>query len=42
MTHSQRACKNATVHLEVEDGQMAAAHETIFDKKEGFLHTDLE
>jgi hypothetical protein len=30
------------VHLEVKDGQMDAAHETILKKMEGFLHTDPE
>ncbi len=30
------------VHLEVKDGRTAAAHETILETMEGFLHTDLE
>jgi hypothetical protein len=30
------------VHLEVKEGWMAAAHKTILDTMEGFLHTDLE
>ena len=32
MTHAQWAYRNATVHLEVKDGQMAAAHETILEQ----------
>jgi hypothetical protein len=42
MTHAQWAYRNAMVHLEVKDGRMAAAHKTIFESMEGFLHTDLE
>jgi hypothetical protein len=42
MTHAQWACRNATVHLDVNDGQMAAAHETILEIMEGFQHTDPE
>jgi hypothetical protein len=30
------------VHLEVKDGRTTAAHETILETMEGFLHTDLE
>jgi hypothetical protein len=30
------------VHLEVKDGRTAAAHETILETMEGFLHTDPE
>ncbi len=30
------------VHLEVKDGRMAAAHETILETMEDFLHTDPE
>jgi hypothetical protein len=42
MTHAQWAYRNATVHLEVKDGQTAAAHKTILETMEGFLHTDPE
>jgi hypothetical protein len=35
MTHT-------TVHLEVKDGQTAAAHKTILETMECFLHTDPE
>jgi hypothetical protein len=42
MTHTQWVYRNATVHLEVNDGQTAAAHETILETMEGFLHTDPE
>jgi hypothetical protein len=42
MTHAQWAYRNATVHLEVREGQTAAAHETILETMEGFLHTDTE
>ncbi len=42
MTHAQWAWRNTTVHLEVKDGWTAAAHETILETMEGFLHTDLE
>jgi hypothetical protein len=42
MTHVQWAYRNATVHLEVKDGRTAAAHKTISETMEGFLHTDLE
>jgi hypothetical protein len=42
MTHAQWAYRNATVHLEVKEGQTAAAHETILETMEGFLHTDPE
>ncbi len=40
MTHAQLAYRNATVHLEVKEGRTAAAHETILEIMEGFLHTD--
>jgi hypothetical protein len=36
------AYRNATVHLEVKEGQTAAAHETILETIEGFLHADPE
>jgi hypothetical protein len=42
MTYAQWAYRNATVHLEVKDGQMAAAHKTILETMEGFLHTNPE
>jgi hypothetical protein len=42
MTHAQWACRNATVHLEVKEGQTAAAHETILETMEGFLYTGPE
>jgi hypothetical protein len=42
MTHAQWAYRNATVHLEVKDGRMAAANRTILETMEGFLHTDPE
>ncbi len=42
MTNAQWAYRNATVHLEVKDGLMAAAQETIFEAMEGFLHSDPE
>jgi hypothetical protein len=42
MTHTQWAYRNATVHLEVKEGWIAAAHETILETMEGFLHTDPE
>jgi hypothetical protein len=42
MTHSQWAYGNATVHLEVKDRWTAAAHKTILETMEGFLHTDPE
>jgi hypothetical protein len=42
MTHAQWAYRNAMVHLEVKDGQTAAAHKTILETMEGFLHTNLE
>ena len=42
MTHAQWAYRNATVHLEVKEGQTAAAHETILETMKGFLHTDPE
>jgi hypothetical protein len=42
MTHAQWAYRNATVHLEVKEGQTAAAHGTILETMEGFLHTDPE
>jgi hypothetical protein len=42
MTHTQWAYKNATVHLEVKEGQTAAAHETILETMEDFLYTDPE
>ena len=37
MTHAKWAYRNAT-----EDGQTAAAHKTILETMEGFLHTDPE
>jgi hypothetical protein len=40
MTHAQWAYRNATVHLEGKDGWTAAAHATIMETMEGFLHTD--
>jgi hypothetical protein len=42
MTHAQWAYRNATVHLEVKEGQTAAAHETILEIMEGFLYTNPE
>jgi hypothetical protein len=42
MTHTQWAYRNTTVHLEVKEGRTAAAHETILETMEGFLHTDPE
>jgi hypothetical protein len=42
MTHAQWAYRNATVHLEVNEGWTAAAQETILETMEGFLHTDPE
>jgi hypothetical protein len=42
MTHAQWAYRNATVYLEVKEGQTAAAHEAILETMEGFLHTDPE
>jgi hypothetical protein len=42
MTHAQWAYRNATVHLEVKEGRTDAAHETILEIMEGFLHTDPE
>jgi hypothetical protein len=42
MTHAQLAYRNAMVHQEVKEGWTAAAHETILETMEGFLHTDLE
>jgi hypothetical protein len=42
MTHAQWTYWNATVHLEVKEGRTAAAHETILETMEGFLHTDPE
>jgi hypothetical protein len=42
MAHTQWPYRNATVHLEVKDGRSAAAHETILETMEGFLHTDPE
>jgi hypothetical protein len=42
MTHAQWAHKNATVHLEVKNGRMAAAHKTILETMKDFLHTDPE
>jgi hypothetical protein len=42
MTHTQWSYRNATVHLEVKEGQTAAAHETILETMDGFLHTDPE
>jgi hypothetical protein len=40
ITHAQWAYRNTTVHLELKKGQMAAAHKTILETMEGFLHTD--
>ncbi len=37
MTHAKWAYRNAT-----EDGQTAAAHKTILETMEGFLHTNPE
>jgi hypothetical protein len=34
--------RNATVLLQVKEGRTAAAHETILETMEGFLHTDPE
>ena len=42
MTHAQWAYRNATVHLEVKEGRTDAAHETILEIMEGFLHTNPE
>jgi hypothetical protein len=42
MTHAQWAYRNATVHLEVKEGWTAAAHETVLETMEDFLHTDPE
>ncbi len=42
MIHAQWGYRNAMVHLGVKEGQTAAAHETIFETMEGFLHTDPE
>jgi hypothetical protein len=42
MTHAQWAYRNARVHLEVKHGRTDAAHKTILETMEGFLHTDLE
>jgi hypothetical protein len=42
VTHAQWAYRNATVHLEVKDGRTDAAHKTILETMEGFLHTDPE
>jgi hypothetical protein len=42
MTHAQWTYRNATVHLEVNEGRTAAAHKTILETMEGFLHTDSE
>jgi hypothetical protein len=42
VTHAQWAYRNATVHLEVKDRWMAAAHKTILEAMEDFLHTDPE
>jgi hypothetical protein len=42
MTHAQWAYRNAMVQLEVKDGWTAAAHVTILETMEGFLHTDPE
>ncbi len=42
MTHAQWAYRNSTVHLEVKEGRTTAAHETILETMEGFLHTDPE
>jgi hypothetical protein len=42
MTHSQWAYRNAMVPLEVKKGWTAAAHKTILETMEGFLHTDPE
>jgi hypothetical protein len=42
MTHAQWAYRDATVRLEVKDERTAAAHKTILETMEGFLHTDPE
>jgi hypothetical protein len=42
MTHAQWAYRNPTVHLEVKEGRIAAAHKTILETMEVFLHTDPE
>jgi hypothetical protein len=42
MTHEQWAYRNAAVHLKVKEEWAAAAHETILETMEGFLHTDPE
>jgi hypothetical protein len=42
MTQAQWAYRNASVHLEVKEGRIAAAHETILETMEGFLYTDPE
>jgi hypothetical protein len=42
MIHAQWAYRNATVHLELKEGWTAAAHETILETMEDFLHTDPE
>jgi hypothetical protein len=42
MTHAQWAYRNTMVHLEVKEGWTAAAHQTILETMEGFLHTDPE
>jgi hypothetical protein len=42
MTHAQWAYRIATIHMEVKEGQTAAAHERILGTMEGFLHADPE
>ncbi len=42
MTHAQWAYRNTMVHLVVKDGWTAAAHKTILETMEDFLHTDPE
>ncbi len=42
MTHTQWTHRNATIHLEVKEGQTAAIHEKILETMEGLLHADPE
>jgi hypothetical protein len=42
MTGAQWVYRIVMVHLEVKDGRTAAAHETILETMECFLHTDPE
>jgi hypothetical protein len=42
MTHAPWAYRNTMVHLEIKEGQTAAAHKTISETIEGLLHTDPE